>query len=304
MKWNPKNKKHYTDLGYSFTKMKDEFDVKVKDLKHGSAAVVKISCDYCGREYDIMWQTYVIHGKDLIKKDCCGNPECTGRKAQETIMSKYGVNCCLSVPEFKRKQEETNLKKYGHINPFGNKDIQNKIREYNIERYGGPACTCSPEVIKKAKETNLKKYGVENYSQTKMFREQTRGENNHRWKGESRRTCRTERKDPEYQDWRKTVFARDHYTCQICGAHNHKGCGKTVRLITHHLNSFKEFPKERTDVENGVTLCEQCHNHYHRLYGKCSTKEQFNNHLKQIKKYAKLVRIYESLELQNKKSVG
>ena len=106
--------------------MKDEFDVNVEDLKDGSAAIVRISCDYCGREVALQWQTYVLHKKGLIKKDCCNNPECTGKKAQETMLAKYGVTCCLFVPEFKRKQEETNLKRYGHINPFANENVKEK----------------------------------------------------------------------------------------------------------------------------------------------------------------------------------
>lgn len=31
-KWNAKNKKHYLELGYKFTKINDTFIVKVKDL--------------------------------------------------------------------------------------------------------------------------------------------------------------------------------------------------------------------------------------------------------------------------------
>lgn len=291
VKWNSKNKKHFVDLGYEFTKMGDEFEVNVHDLTHGSATPIEIMCDYCGRKVNLLWKTYMVHQKDLIKKDCCNNPKCTGKKAEETMMAKYGVKCCLFIPEFKKKQEETNLERYGHINPFGNKDIQGKIRLYNFEHYGGPTSTCSPEVIRKAKETNLRKYGVENFSQTKMFREQFRGPNSPTWKGGNRQTIRTERKEPEYRDWRKAVFIRDHFTCQICGAHNYKGRNKTVRLISHHLNCFKDFPEERMDIDNGITLCEPCHNHFHSLYGKRSTKEQFEDFLRQIKKYANLTRI-------------
>lgn len=290
MRWNAKNKSHYTNLGYEFTKMKDEFDVNVEDLKDGSAAIVRISCDYCGREVALQWQTYVLHKKGLIKKDCCNNPECTGKKAQETMLAKYGVTCCLFVPEFKQKQEETNLKRYGHINPFANENVKEKIRQYNIEHYGGPACTCSPAVIEKARQTNIKRYGVDNHMKTLKSRERFRGSNSPVWKGENRKTVRTEREDPEYRDWRKAVFIRDHFTCQICGAHNYKGRNKTVRLISHHLNCFKDFPEERTDVNNGITLCESCHNRFHSLYGKCSTKEQFEDYLRQIKKYANLTR--------------
>lgn len=288
MRWNAKNKTHFVNLGYKFTKMKDEFDVNVCDLKHGSAVLVNTVCDYCGREVTLQWQDYFEHHKGPIQKDCCGNPQCTGKKAEETIMTKYGVKQCLEIPEFKQKQQQTNLKKYGHINPFGNKEIQKKIRDYNMEHYGGPTATCSDVVKEKIKETNMEKYGVENYSQTKMFRESFRGSNSPVWKGGNRRTIRTEREGPEYRDWRKAVFIRDNYTCQICGAHNYKGKGKTVSLVAHHLDCFKDFPDKRYDIDNGVTLCDKCHNQFHIVYGKRTTRQQYDNYIKQIKKYAKL----------------
>lgn len=288
IRWNAKIKKHYENLGYKFTKMKDEFDVNVCDLTDGSSALVETTCDYCGRKSSLQWQTYILHHKGPIQKDCCGNPQCTGKKAEETIMAKYGVKQCLEIPEFKRKQEQTNLERYGHVNPFGSKEVQKKIRDYNIEHYGGPTSTCSPEVIEKIKQTNLLRYGVENHMKTQKSRERFRGSNNPNWKGGNRKTIRTERENPEYRDWRKAVFVRDSYTCQICGAHNYKGRGGTVAIISHHLDCFKDFPDKRFDVDNGVTLCDKCHNQFHIVCGKRTTKQQFENYLKQIKKYANL----------------
>ena len=36
VKWNPKTRKHYESLGYEYTKIGDEFEVKVDDLTKGS----------------------------------------------------------------------------------------------------------------------------------------------------------------------------------------------------------------------------------------------------------------------------
>lgn len=66
-----------------------------------------------------------------------------------------------------------------------------------------------------------------------------------------------DRRIPEYNEWRKAVYERDHYTCQICG----KVGG---RLNAHHIKSFAKNPDLRFDVDNGVTLCDKCHKDVHR----------------------------------------
>lgn len=72
---------------------------------------------------------------------------------------------------------------------------------------------------------------------------------------------------PGYQAWRKSVFARDAYTCQVCSA-----VGGT--LNAHHLNDYATHKDQRTDLSNGVTLCRGCHKEFHDQYGrKNSTKE-------------------------------
>ena len=65
-----------------------------------------------------------------------------------------------------------------------------------------------------------------------------------------------ERRSAAYQEWRKSVFKRDDYTCQCCGS-------KGGKLNAHHLKSFADYPDLRFDVDNGVTLCESCHKSFH-----------------------------------------
>ena len=58
--------------------------------------------------------------------------------------------------------------------------------------------------------------------------------------------------DAQFKNWRKRVFERDNYTCQIC---KKKGC----YITAHHIKSWLKFPELRFDVNNGKTLCEVCH---------------------------------------------
>lgn len=85
-----------------------------------------------------------------------------------------------------------------------------------------------------------------------------KGENHYNWRGGTaeKRTC--DMVSREYKAWRKAVFDRDSYTCQMCG--DNKG----GNLNAHHIKAYKDYPKLRYEVSNGMTLCEQCHIKIHQ----------------------------------------
>lgn len=53
-------------------------------------------------------------------------------------------------------------------------------------------------------------------------------------------------------EWRKEVFKRDNYTCQICG--NRGG-----KLNADHILPYSLFEELRESLSNGRTLCKDCH---------------------------------------------
>jgi hypothetical protein len=65
----------------------------------------------------------------------------------------------------------------------------------------------------------------------------------------------------EYKKWRQYVLERDNFTCQRCGE-------KEAQLNVHHLYSFRDYKLFRISVWNGITLCRNCHNLFHIIYGK------------------------------------
>lgn len=87
----------------------------------------------------------------------------------------------------------------------------------------------------------------------------------------------------EYKEWRTSVFTRDNYTCARCGKRSVKG--SEVVLCAHHLDSYSTHPEKRLDVNNGITLCNECHHpsisgSFHNLYGTVkNTKEQFSEYM-------------------------
>lgn len=84
--------------------------------------------------------------------------------------------------------------------------------------------------------------------------------------------------DKKFVKWAKQVKERDNFTCQICSKAN-------VYLNSHHLNSWDTFIDERYDLDNGITLCYNCHFLiFHAIYGKGhNTKHQFEEFRKTIK---------------------
>lgn len=69
-----------------------------------------------------------------------------------------------------------------------------------------------------------------------------------------------DRNTQEYKKWRADVYKRDNYTCKIC---NMRG----VPIEAHHIKPWAKYPKERYDINNGITLCKECHKNIHRHGG-------------------------------------
>lgn len=87
------------------------------------------------------------------------------------------------------------------------------------------------------------------------------GAKHYRWKPELTEKERLERRQsPQLAEWRRAVFERDEYRCDLCGLYGGK-------LHAHHLNSWSAYPKLRFDVSNGVTLCKAHHDEFHDYNG-------------------------------------
>lgn len=78
------------------------------------------------------------------------------------------------------------------------------------------------------------------------------GAKSHRWRGGKTSPVRLARNRTEYHEWRKAVYARDDYTCQLCFE-------RSGKLAAHHIKGFQEYPDLRLEVGNGITLCWPCH---------------------------------------------
>lgn len=64
--------------------------------------------------------------------------------------------------------------------------------------------------------------------------------------------------DPIYKEWRKRVYKRDNFTCQMPRCKNKKF------LQAHHIKKWSEASFLRYDINNGITLCRSCHSQVNR----------------------------------------
>lgn len=259
VKWNAKNIKYYTELGYTYTKNGKEFEVKIEDATPYNKSEVWAMCDYCGEKYKTILST-IKNGRKYINKDCCSNPTCTGKKAEEVLEFKYGVKSCRHIEGVNDKIIKTTLEKYGVENPFQSEEIKEKIKNTCLEKYGCEHAVQSREVQEKIKNTCLDRYGVPCYLNKDFSGENMRGSNSPVWKGGISK-LQNERSGYEYINWRKAVFERDHFVCQCCGkAHRY--------LNAHHIYNWRDYEDLRYNLENGITLCEECHVKFHSMFGK------------------------------------
>lgn len=105
-----------------------------------------------------------------------------------------------------------------------------------------------------------------------------RGENHGSWNPNKTDEERLQGRDYwEYNQWRNKVYIRDKFTCKCCGR---IGGSK----VAHHLDGYNWCIEKRTDVSNGITLCETpCHEDFHKKLGYGNnTKEQFDEYLSEF----------------------
>lgn len=108
---------------------------------------------------------------------------------------------------------------------------------------------CGREIVT-YRSQNKKFCGIE--CRNAYYAEHNKGENSPAWKGGKSTQAEIIKGSVAYKEWRTAVFKRDGYTCQTCGK-------RGGVLEAHHIKPKCAFPDLVFDVDNGVTLCHDCH---------------------------------------------
>ena len=71
-----------------------------------------------------------------------------------------------------------------------------------------------------------------------------------------KRRNKLDRRSKQYREWRQAVLGRDNKKCIKCGSKS--------KLEAHHIKEFCKYKELRFAVDNGITLCNECHKKLHR----------------------------------------
>lgn len=98
--------------------------------------------------------------------------------------------------------------------------------------------------------------GIKKYIESNPIARENRSykkERHWNWKGDKTPEIVRQRNSEEYKVWRIAVYRRDGYACVLCGDDS------SGNLEADHIKPFAFFPDLRFSIENGRTLCKQCH---------------------------------------------
>ena len=84
-----------------------------------------------------------------------------------------------------------------------------------------------------------------------------KGDKSNNWKGGISCANKIARMSIDFKLWREAVFKRDNWTCQKCFT-------RGGVLHPHHIKPFAIYKEIRFSVDNGLTLCKECHKEIHR----------------------------------------
>ena len=203
--------------------------VRVSELKPQSEMIVEVQCDVCGNT------------RTAIYKSVRRNQTC----------HRCAINKCKCV----------------HIE-YGTKYNRLTVIEHYKHDIFKCVCNCGTIVFTRSsnlKSGHTKSCGCLQKEAAVMNGESTIrswiGENHPSWKGGISSERRRFNASIEAKKWRMLVFERDGFKCKICG----KVGGE---LNAHHIKQYAFHPELRLDIDNGITLCKECHILIHKIIGK------------------------------------
>ncbi len=146
---------------------------------------------------------------------------------------------------------------------------KNKLKLFNLGKKHTEETKMKMSKSRKGKKlpklSEDRKIRIGNLHRGKKLSEETKnkislaftGEKNHQWKGGITPVNKAIRSSKEMNLWRIAIFTRDNYTCIWCGARSE--VGRSVTLHADHIKPFAHYPELRFAIDNGRTLCVDCH---------------------------------------------
>ena len=103
MTWNGRNKTYYENLGYKYTKQREEFDLNIKDLIPTSHYKIHVACDICDKDAYVAYRDYINRTYDeYLCSDCATRKYGVKHRIEKHIQEKsisFGDWCRNNIDE-------------------------------------------------------------------------------------------------------------------------------------------------------------------------------------------------------------
>ena len=222
--------------------------------KQKSPSRILVKCIICSKEYYINKK----HLKRSNRPTTCSR-KCMGIWQSKNLRGKKAYNYKNAlrhgICEICKKEFTTYSKKQRFCS-IECKDIGHRKQINKICFYCGKTYTISKSTDKWNKIRKRKL----NFCSLKCGNDYYSGKNHPKWiedRSKLKDRNRTIRWSKDMKIWRKKIYERDNYTCQMCN--NKSSANNSVILNAHHIKTFNDFPELILDINNGITLCEKCH---------------------------------------------
>ena len=201
-------------------------------------------CEYCGKSFKCYEK----------RKFCCHECSVQFRDTRKIVI------CKICGKEFKQKRPNQS---------YCSQEC--RLQRKEKDKYENILCEICGKEFKRLKCCNKNKTHLycSRECQWKGWSKFYSGKNSPEYNHEKSLDERLkDRKYIEYYEWRKQVYERDNYTCQSCGD------DKGGNLVAHHKLNYSEHETLKTDIDNGITLCNKCHKLFHDTYGYTNNNEK------------------------------
>src|SRR3990170_6281852 len=220
---------YYRVLGYEAEDSKNIL-VRIQNLSHGSQQIVTIICPRCKKKRNIKYSKAIHRGHT------------------------YCSPCSTFLTQF----IDLSKRRFGRWLVLSFRGNENKRKYWNCVCDRGQYKVISGGALVSGNSKSCGCYDRE------CAKERWSGPNHYLWRNdisedERKRNRRFNRTEKE-KIWSRSILERDNFMCNVC---NKVG----GILHAHHLYGWANYPNLRFNVDNGITLCKDCHNKFHKNYG-------------------------------------
>lgn len=226
------------------------------------------SCENCGKQFK-------VRNKSKFEKSRYCSVSCKRAHLSKIMVGEKGANyrngnrlkstvmCDNCGTEFRKDNAQIKRRKHHFCGrkcqiEFYQRE-ENKLSGEQSPKYSkvNTICEWCGKTFKSYKSTAYEVRFCSMNCRNNWQSEMMRGENHYNWRGGITGQRQIDMARKEYRHWRISVFQRDKYTCQICGD------SRGGNLRAHHIKPYSVFKNLRYDIDNGITVCDDCHKKIH-----------------------------------------